>query len=130
MVVPVILTVLFVAVLQDVASRTPESLRLGLDRMKEAVQSRNVPAEELRGYTITLSNFGRYGGRYATPVIVPPTVAIVAAGSLRDAVVPINGQAVIAPILPLSLSFDHRCVTGGEATRFLAAMIADLEQAC
>ena len=62
---------LFVAVLQDVASRTPESLRAGLQKMKEAVSSRNVPAEELRGYTITLSNFGRYGGRYATPVIVP-----------------------------------------------------------
>lgn len=119
---------LFVAVLQDVAARSEESLRSGLQKMKEATRNRSVPAEELRGYTITLSNFGRFGGKYATPVIVPPTVAIVAAGSLREAVVPIDGQVAIATILPLSVSFDHRCVTGGEATRFLAAMIADLER--
>jgi len=118
---------LFVAVLQDVASRSPDSLRAGLIKMKEAVGSRNVPAEELRGYTITLSNFGRFGGKYATPVIVPPTVAIVAAGSIRDAVVPVNGQIVISKIVPLSVSFDHRCVTGGEATRFLSAMVADMQ---
>ncbi len=120
---------LFVAVLQDVASRSEESLRSGLQKMKEATRNRSLPPEELRGYTITLSNFGRFGGKYATPVIVPPTVAIVAAGSLRDAVVPVDGQITIAKILPLSISFDHRCVTGGEATRFLAGLIADLEQA-
>ena len=119
---------LFVAVLQDVASRSEESLRGGLQKMKEATRNRSVPPEELRGYTITLSNFGRFGGKYATPVIVPPTVAIIAAGSLRDAVVPIGGQIAIAEILPLSVSFDHRCVTGGEATRFLAGLIADLEK--
>ena len=120
---------LFVAVLQDVASRSPESLRAGLQKMKEAVSSRNVPAEELRGYTITLSNFGRFGGKYATPAILPPTVAIVAAGSIRDAVVPVNGQIVIAKVIPLSVTFDHRCVTGGEATQFLSAMVGDLAQA-
>ena len=120
---------LFVAVLQDVASRSPESLRAGLQKMKEAVSSRNVPAEELRGYTITLSNFGRFGGKYATPAILPPTVAIVAAGSIRDAVVPVNGQIVIAKVIPLSVTFDHRCVTGGEATQFLGAMVGDLQLA-
>jgi 2-oxoisovalerate dehydrogenase E2 component (dihydrolipoyl transacylase) len=120
---------LFVAVMQDVASRNEDSLRKGLEKMKADAAARTIPAEELRGYTITLSNFGRYGGKYATPVIVPPTVAIIAAGKSRDAVVPINGQIVIAKILPLSVTFDHRAVTGGEATRFLAAMIKDLEQA-
>ena len=88
-----------------------------------------VRAVELRGYTITLSNFGRFGGKYATPVIVPPTVAIIAAGKTRDAVVPVNGEIRIAKVLPLSVTFDHRAVTGGEATRFLAAMIKDLEKA-
>ena len=120
---------LFVAVLQDVANRTEESLRAGLEKMKQDTKNRSVPPEELRGYTITLSNFGRFGGKYATPVIVPPTVAIVAAGATRDGVVPINGEIKIAKVLPLSITFDHRCVTGGEATRFLAAMIADLQKA-
>ncbi len=119
---------LFVAVLQDVGSRSEDSLRAGLEKMKAAAQSRTIPPEELRGYTITLSNFGKFGGKYATPVIVPPTVAIIAAGAVRDAVVPVNGEIKIAKLLPLSISFDHRAVTGGEATRFLSAMIKDLEK--
>ena len=120
---------LFVCVLQDVAGRSEDSLRKGLQKMKDDVRSRTVPLEELRGYTITLSNFGKFGGRYATPVIVPPTVAIVAAGATRDAVVPVEGKIVISKILPLSVTFDHRAVTGGEAARFLAAMIQDLQRA-
>lgn len=120
---------LFVAVMQDVGSRNEDSLRKGLEKMKADAMARTIPAEELRGYTITLSNFGRYGGKYATPVILPPTVAIIAAGKTRDAVVPINGEIKIARVLPLSVTFDHRAVTGGEATRFLAAMIKDLEKA-
>jgi 2-oxoisovalerate dehydrogenase E2 component (dihydrolipoyl transacylase) len=119
---------LFVAVLQDVGNRDHASLRKGLEKMKEDARNRTIPPEELRGYTITLSNFGRFGGKYATPVIVPPTVAIIAAGSLRDAVVPLDGEIRIARVLPLSITFDHRAVTGGEATRFLSAMIKDLEQ--
>jgi pyruvate dehydrogenase E2 component (dihydrolipoamide acetyltransferase) len=119
---------LFVPVLQDIAKRGEDSLRQGLEKMKADTRNRTVPPEELRGYTIVLSNFGRYGGRYATPVIVPPTVAIVAAGAVREAVVPVAGEIRIARVLPLSVSFDHRAVTGGEATRFLAAMIADLQK--
>lgn len=120
---------LFVCVLQNVQKRDEDSLRKGLEKMKDDTKNRAVPPEELRGYTIVLSNFGRYGGKYATPVIVPPTVAIVAAGSLRDGVVPVDGKPAVARVLPLSVTFDHRAVTGGEATRFLSAMIADLEQA-
>lgn len=119
----------FVPVLQDVAGRTEESLRAGLAKMKHDTQNRSVPAEELRGYTITLCNYGPYGGRYATPAIMPPTVAIVAAGKVREAVVPLGGQVRIARVLPLSVTFDHRAVTGGEAARFLTAMIGDLEKA-
>lgn len=120
---------LFVCVMQDVGNRTPESLDLGLAKMKADARARTVPAEELRGYTITLSNFGKFGGKYATPVIVPPTVAIVAAGAVREAVVPVNGQIVISRVLPISVTFDHRAVTGGEAVRFLAALVEDLQQA-
>jgi 2-oxoisovalerate dehydrogenase E2 component (dihydrolipoyl transacylase) len=56
-------------------------------------------------------------------------VAIIAAGATRDAVVPVDGKIVISKVLPLSITFDHRAVTGGEATRFLSAMILDLQKA-
>lgn len=118
---------LFVPVLRDVARRDEDSLRSGLDNMKQAIRERNVPPEEMRAYSFTLSNFGTMGGRYASPIVVPPTVAILGAGAVREEVVASGGQPAVHRILPLSLTFDHRCVTGGEATRFLAAAIADLQ---
>ena len=117
---------LFVPVLRDVGEREPPDLRAGLERLRRDVASRTIPPEEMRGYTFTLSNFGTFGGRYANPIVQPPTVAILGAGRVRDEVVAVKGKTAIHPILPLSLTFDHRAVTGGEATRFLAAVIADL----
>ncbi len=117
---------LFVPVLRDVSNRDAADLRRGLDRMRADVKARTIPPEELRGGTITLSNFGMIAGRYAAPVVMPPTVAIVGAGRIVDRVVAFNGQPAVHRMLPLSLTFDHRAVTGGEAGRFLAAMIADL----
>ncbi len=58
--------------------------------------------------------------------MVPPTVVIVGSGKLQDDVVPVMGGIEVHRRIPLSLSFDHRCMTGGEAARFLAAMIQDL----
>jgi len=118
---------LFVPVLRDVANRDPEDLRQGLEAMKADVRARTLAPEHLRGQTITLSNFGAIAGRHAALVVVPPQVAIVGAGRARDAVVAQHGHAVVTRVLPLSLTFDHRVVMGGEATRFLRALIADLQ---
>jgi pyruvate dehydrogenase E2 component (dihydrolipoamide acetyltransferase) len=90
------------------------------------VKNRSIPSEELRGYTISLSNFGVFAGRYATPVVVPPCVAIVAAGKLRHELVPVMGGVETHRLMPLSVTFDHRAATGGEAARFLKAMLDDL----
>ncbi len=119
---------LFAPVLRNVQARDPADLRRGLEAMKRDVLARTVPLEELRGATMTLSNFGTLGGRHAALVVVPPQVAIVGAGRLAPGVVAIDGQPAVHRLLPLSLTFDHRAVTGGEAARFLAAMIADLQR--
>src|SRR6185503_12194804 len=120
---------LFVPVLRDVGRRTPEDLRAGLERLRRDVRARTIPPEELRGYTFILSNFGTFGGRYANPIVQPPTVGILGAGRVREQVVAVGGQPAVHPVLPLSLTFDHRAVTGGEATRFLHAVVKDLEAA-
>lgn len=117
---------LFVPVLRDVAKRSAEDLRAGLDRMRADVAARRIPPEEMRGATITLSNFGTIAGRYAAPVVLPPTVAILGAGRLREEPVAKEGAVKIGRIIPLSLTFDHRVVSGGEAGRFLGAVIGDL----
>lgn len=119
---------LFAPVLRDVGARSDADLRSGLDAMKRDVEARTVPASELRGQTITLSNFGMLGGLAAALTIVPPQVAILGAGRIHPAVRAVEGQIRTVRVLPLSLTFDHRAVTGAEAIRFLNAAIAELSK--
>jgi 2-oxoisovalerate dehydrogenase E2 component (dihydrolipoyl transacylase) len=119
---------LLVPVLRNVGERDSADLRTGLNRMRADAAARSIPPEELRGATITLSNFGMIGGRFASLVVVPPQVAIIGAGRAERRVVVNNDQQVIHRMLPLSLTFDHRAVTGGEAARFLAALKSSLEK--
>ena len=119
---------LFVPVLRDVGRRSDVDLREGLERMKGDIRARTIPPEELSGATITLSNFGMLAGRYAAPVVVPPQVAILSTGRITPMVVAYEGKPAIRRIMPLSLTFDHRVVTGGEAARFLAHAMADLSR--
>lgn len=117
---------LFVPVLSDIGQYSTAQLRARLNDLKQAVVDRSIPADQLRGNTFTLSNFGTIAGRHANPVIIPPTVAILGAGLCYDAVVPVDGKPAVHRLLPLSLTFDHRAVTGGEAGRFLAVLITEL----
>jgi len=119
---------LFVARLKDVHSSDRQQMRGQINRLRDNVKNRSIPPEDLKDYTIMLSNFGVFAGRYATPIINPPCVAIVAAGVLRHEVVPVLGGMEAHRTLPLSLTFDHRVCTGGEAARFLKAMIEDLRK--
>jgi pyruvate dehydrogenase E2 component (dihydrolipoamide acetyltransferase) len=119
---------LIVPVIRDVGNRTTGELRQDIDRLKRAARDRTVTPEDLRDVTFTLSNFGMIAGRYATPVVVPPMVAILGSGRLSRDVIAVNDGVEAHLRMPLSLTFDHRCVTGGEAARFLATVLRDLEK--
>ncbi|WP_039956938.1 dihydrolipoamide acetyltransferase family protein, partial [Xanthomonas graminis] len=117
---------LFVPALRNADMLDARGIREGVNRLRQQVEARSIAATELSGYTISLSNFGMFAGRYATPIVVPPCVAIVAAGRARHQLVPVLGGVETHKLLPLSLSFDHRACTGGEAARFLRAMLDEL----
>jgi pyruvate dehydrogenase E2 component (dihydrolipoamide acetyltransferase) len=120
---------LIAPVLRNIAGRPVAELRRDVDKLKRNTLERTVTPEDLRNFTFMLSNFGMIAGRYATPVVVPPTVAILGSGRLSHDVVATKGGAIEAHLrMPLSLTFDHRCVTGGEAARFMAAVIRDLQK--
>src|SRR4051812_11834645 len=120
---------LIVPVIRNIRNRPVAELRQDLDRLKRATHERSVRAADLRNFTFMLSNFGMIAGRYATPVVVPPAVAILGCGRLSHDVIAIQTDRIEAHLrMPLSLTFDHRCVTGGEAARFLAAVIRDLQK--
>jgi pyruvate dehydrogenase E2 component (dihydrolipoamide acetyltransferase) len=117
---------LFVPALRNADMLDPRGLREGINRLRAQVEDRSIPASELTGYTISLSNFGMFAGRYGTVVVVPPCVAIVGAGKLSHDVVAVMGGIEVHRRLPISLTFDHRACTGGEAARFLKAILDDL----
>ena len=120
---------LFVPVIKDAQDKKHDELRQVINEYKVSVRDRSIPSEDLMGATLTLSNFGKFAGKFASPIIVPPMVCILAVGKLYKSYgLDESNQMVDQNMLPLSLSFDHRAVTGGEATRFLGAIIKSLTQ--
>jgi pyruvate dehydrogenase E2 component (dihydrolipoamide acetyltransferase) len=119
---------LFVPVLRDVGRTSAPEWRRQIDTAKQGVGDRSLAPSELRGATITLSNFGAIAGRHAALIVVPPQVAILGAGRIASQAMRSGDGVSWHRMLPLSLTFDHRAVTGGEAARFLRAAMVDLEK--
>lgn len=120
---------LFVPVVEDIVAKSAEAIGTTLVELEAMVAERRLSPAQMRGQTLTLSNFGAVGGLYAEMVVVPPQVAIVGAGRAFERVVLVDGRPIAGTFLPLSLTFDHRAVTGVEACRFLNALVTDLEVA-
>ena len=121
---------LFVPVIKDIEKllkKDKKQIRDQIESFKVDIEKRSISPENLKDATITLSNFGMFSGRYANAIIVLPQVSIIGAGKIREVVIPKDQKVVISRALPLSLTFDHRAVTGAEATRFLRILIDELE---
>jgi 2-oxoisovalerate dehydrogenase E2 component (dihydrolipoyl transacylase) len=117
---------LYVPVMKDITNRSDEDLRAQINNFKEYAKNKSFPAEELKGATILLSNFGTFAGRYASPVLVPPLVGIIGVGKARNEPTAQGDSVQVSRVLPLSVTADHRAVTGGEISRFLAALLKNL----
>src|SRR5690606_26763238 len=117
---------LFVPALRNADMLDANGIRAGINRLRAQVEERSIAASELSGYTISLSNFGMFAGRYATPVVVPPCLSTVAPGKLVHGVVRVMRGIAWRRRLPISLPFGHRAATGDEAARFLKALRDDM----
>jgi 2-oxoisovalerate dehydrogenase E2 component (dihydrolipoyl transacylase) len=117
---------LFVPVVKGAEAMDGRSLRGELNRLRKVIEAGTIKAGEMSGGTITLSNFGMIAGRYATPIVLPPEVAIVGIGGLFQQLVMTEKGIENQRFMPVSLTFDHRACTGGEAARFLRAVLNDL----
>jgi pyruvate dehydrogenase complex dihydrolipoamide acetyltransferase long form len=95
--------------------------------LAQKVRKTQFAIEELRGGTFTITNVGALGGRYSTPIINYPEVAILGTGRSRSEPVVVDGRIEPRVILPLSLSFDHRATDGAAAARFTSEVIGYLE---
>lgn len=97
-------------------------------RLAEGARSRALRPEELTGQTFTVSNIGAVGGGFGTPIVPPGTIGILSVGRAVERPVARDGQIGIAPVIPLSLSYDHRVVDGGLGRRFMAMVLENLAE--
>ena len=118
---------LMVGVLRDAGDRSVPDLDVAIRALATRVRERSATAEDLRGQTFTLSNIGAVGGGYGTPIIPLGTTAIVSFGRATDRAVVRNGSVQVAPLLPISLSYDHRVIDGARGRAFMAALVEAIE---
>ncbi len=118
---------LMVPVIKDVDKKTILELAKEIQELSQKARERKIKIEEMKGSTFTITNYGHFGGIFATPIINYPDVAILGTGKISEKPWVKGGQIAIRRILPLSLTFDHRVTDGVDSARFLSKVINYLE---
>jgi pyruvate dehydrogenase E2 component (dihydrolipoamide acetyltransferase) len=119
---------LLVAVIRDAAGKGVLQLAEEISALGEGARARSLSVDQLTGQTFTVSNIGAVGGGHGTPIVPYGTTAILSVGRATERAVVYDGDLGIAPIMPLSLSYDHRVVDGAQGRRFIALVIENLEE--
>jgi pyruvate dehydrogenase E2 component (dihydrolipoamide acetyltransferase) len=118
---------LMVPVLRDVEKKSIIELAEAIKELGDKAQRRALSRDDLRGSSFTITNYGHFGGTFATPIINWPDVAILGFGRIVERPWVHRGEIVIRKIVPLSLTFDHRVTDGAEAAQFLGKVLRSLE---
>ena len=119
---------LVVAVVKAANERTLLEIGADVRRLAEGATDRKLSPTDLSGQTFTISNIGALGGGFGTPLVPPGTTAILSVGKAAEQPAAVDGKVVIAPLLPLSLSYDHRVIDGGLGRRFMAMVLENLAE--
>lgn len=114
---------LLIGVVRDAGGSAIVELSETIDGLVSAARNRTLQREDATGATFTISNIGAVGGGYGTPVIPLGTTAILSIGRAVDTVVARGGGIHIAPMAPLSLSYDHRVIDGALGRAFIAGVV-------
>ncbi|MEM9889977.1 MAG: dihydrolipoamide acetyltransferase family protein [Actinomycetota bacterium] len=117
---------LYVPVIRHADRRSLYDLAAEIARLSAAVRDGSITAADMSGGTATISNFGSLGGRFATPIIRAPEVAIVGFGSIKERPLVVDGELVARPTLPISTAVDHRLIDGDLSTAFQEYLISQL----
>jgi len=101
-----------------------------INELAEKARDGKLAPNEMKGASCTISNIGSAGGQWFTPVINHPEVAILGIGRIAQKPIVRDGEIVAAPVLALSLSFDHRIIdgaTGQKALNHIKTLLSDPE---
>jgi len=118
---------LMVPVVKNADKKTILELATEIQELSVKARDRKIKLEEMKGSSFTITNYGHFGGWFATPIINYPDVAILGTGKISEKPWVKDGQIVIRKILPLSLTFDHRVTDGVDSAKFLSKVIQYLE---
>ncbi|WP_025850254.1 dihydrolipoamide acetyltransferase family protein [Paenibacillus ehimensis] len=110
---------LIVPVIQDADRKNIWTIAAAIKDLAARGREGKLGPNELKGSTLTITNIGSAGGMFFTPIINFPEVAILGTGRISEKPVVKNGEIVIAPVMALSLSFDHRIIDGATAQNFM-----------
>lgn len=119
---------LYVPVVRNVDQKSLLELAVEVQDLSHRTRENKVRLDELSGGTFTVTSVGNIGGRFATPILNHPEVAILGVNQIHDRPMAVNGQVVVRPMMYLSPSFDHRVIDGAVAARFMSALKRLLEQ--
>ena len=118
---------LLVPVIQEADQKSLGTLSTEIAALADKVRTRKVTPQDLEGGTFTITNLGGLGGTSFTPIVNYPEVAILGLSRTAPSPVYVNDRFEARPILPLSLSYDHRLIDGADGVRFLRWIANRLE---
>ena len=93
-----------------------------ISKLAEAAKKRKLKIADLKGASFSISSLGAIGGRFFTPIINPPEVAILGISKTYEKVVSSKSEFENRSFLPFSLSYDHRAINGVYAVQFTSQL--------
>jgi len=116
---------LVVPVIRNAESLSLAQIELRIKELAGKARENKITLEEMTGGTFTITNGGVFGSMMSTPILNPPQSAILGMHNIIERPIAVNGQVVIAPMMYVALSYDHRVIDGKESVSFLV-MVKEL----
>jgi len=118
---------LVVPVVRNTELRSIANIEMTIKELTTKARNNMISLDEMTGGTFTISNGGVFGSLLSTPILNPPQSAILGMHNIVDRPIALNGQVVIAPMMYVALSYDHRVIDGRESVSFLVRVKELLE---
>lgn len=118
---------LVVPVIRNAENLSLAELELKIKELAVKARENKITIEEMTGGTFTITNGGVFGSLLSTPILNPPQSAILGMHNILERPIAQNGQVVIAPMMYIALSYDHRVIDGSQSVSFLVKVKELLE---
>jgi len=116
---------LVVPVIRNAENLSLAQIELRIKELAGKARENKITLDEMSGGTFTITNGGVFGSMMSTPILNPPQSAILGMHNIIERPIAVNGQVVVAPMMYIALSYDHRVIDGRESVSFLV-MVKEL----